>query len=63
MDGIEGVIPFPEIREGRGYIVLAQISVRVLGKEIRSDVHTVKIELYLGIDDPEIFQPGALDLH
>lgn len=61
MDDIEEVIPFPERREGRGDIVLAQINVGVLGKEIRFDVHTVKIELYLGIEDPEIFQLGALD--
>jgi hypothetical protein len=61
MYDVEGVVPFPESRERRGDIVLTQIDVGVLGKQIRSDVDTVKIEIYLGIDGLEISEPGALD--
>jgi hypothetical protein len=49
------------MRKGRSDIVLTQINIGVPRKEVRSDVHTVKIEVYLRIEDPEIFQPGALD--
>jgi hypothetical protein len=61
MYDIEGVVPFPGSRERRGDIVRAQIDVGVLRKQIRSDIDAVTIELYLGIEDPEIFEPGALD--
>jgi len=39
--------------------VLAQVDVGVLGKQIGSDIDTVEIELDLGIDDLEIFEPGS----
>jgi hypothetical protein len=59
VDDVEGVVPSPGIGEGRCDVVLAQVNVRVLGKQIGSDVDTVEIELDLWIDGLEIFEPGS----
>ena len=61
MDDIEGVIPPPFSRERRGDIVLAQIQAGLRGKQMGSNVHAVKIELDLGVEDREISEPGAWD--